>query len=129
MTVDTIYLGHNNTVDLILKVDNAAYALTSVTRITATFGDNLVTSSDKANGAITWDQVGYDTGEIRIAAGFQSLTASRKPYSVPIVVYDASNTNGIVWGEYKILVTGELEVTLASASESPSESPSPSPSP
>jgi len=112
MTVDTIYLGHDNTVDLILKVDNAAFALTSVTSITATFGDVTITSTDKAAGTIRWSQVGYDTGEIRLAMGsLETITASKKPYDVPIVTYDAVNTTGIVWGKHRILVKAEVEAS------------------
>ena len=111
MTVDTIYLGHDNTVDLILKVDNAAFGLTDVLSITATFGDTTITSEDKAAGTIRWSQVGYDTGEIRLFMGDQDITASKKPYHVPIVTYDAVNTTGIVWGKHRILVKAEVEAS------------------
>jgi len=125
MTVDTIYLGHDNTVDLVLKVDNVAFDLSSVTSITATFGDVTITSTLKATGTITWDQAGYATGEIRIDMGgpailvtdvpgsteTTSLTASKKPYDVPIVTYDAANTTGIVWGKHRILVKAEVEAS------------------
>ena len=110
MTVDTIYLGHDNTVDLVLKVDNVAFNLSSVTSITATFGDVTITSTNKAAGTITWDQAGYETGEIRLdMGGLETITASKKPYNVPIVTYDAVNTTGIVWGEHRILVKAEVE--------------------
>ena len=109
MTTDIIYLGHDNTVDLLLKANNVAFDLSDVTSITATFGDTTITSVDKAGGTITWDQSGYDTGEIRIDMGDQDITASNKPYSVPIVTYDAVNTTGIVWGKIRILVTAEVE--------------------
>jgi len=111
MTVDTIYLGHDNTVDLVLKVDNVAFDLSDITSITATFGDVTITSTDKVSGTITWDQPGYDTGEIRLDMGGQAITASKKPYSVPIVTYDAINTTGIVWGEHRILVKAEVEAS------------------
>ena len=112
MTVDTIYLGHDNSVDLILKVDNVAYSLASITSITATFGDVTITSTDAAAGTIRWNQAGYATGEIRLVMGaLETITASERPYNVPIVTYDAVNTTGIVWGKYKIKVKAEVEAS------------------
>lgn len=90
-----VYLGRNNTIDLILKSDGVAQDLASVTRIVAVFGDVPVSSEDHENGDITWDIDGYDTGEIRIAAGAAEITAGT--YSVAVIVYDPSNTDGIQW--------------------------------
>jgi len=106
MATEIVYLGHDNTIDLLLKADDTAQDLSGVTKITATFGDTLIESTDDANGAITWNQAGYDTGEIRLALGDQSITADR--YMVPIVVYDATNTDGIVWGYIAIEVKAEV---------------------
>jgi len=103
------YLGHDNTIDLILKSDGTAQDLSAVTKITATFGSTLVESTDKASGLITWDQSGYDIGEIRLDLGQQSLTADT--YTVPIVVYDATYTNGVVWGEIIVVVRSEVEAS------------------
>ena len=69
MRTEIVYKGHDNTINLILKSDGVAQDLSGVTKITATFGTTLVSSEDKAAGTITWDQAGYATGEIRIAAG------------------------------------------------------------
>ena len=104
-----IYLGHDNTIDLILKADGTAQDLSGVTKITATFGSTLIESTDKASGLITWDQSGYDTGEIRLDLGQQSLTADT--YTVPIVVYDATYTNGVVWEDIRIVVKPEVEAS------------------
>ena len=105
---EVIYLGHDNSIDLLLKADDAAVDLSSVTKITATFGDLLVESTDKAAGVITWDQSGYDTGEIRLAVGGVADMPTGKR-DVPIVVYDATNTDGIVWGEVNFSVLAEVE--------------------
>lgn len=109
MNTEIVYKGHDNTIDLVLKSDGTAQDLSGVTKITATFGDILVTSTDKAAGLITWDQAGYDTGEIRIAIGGESITASR--YNVPIIIYDAVNTDGIVWGYVIIRIIDEVEAS------------------
>jgi len=117
MTVDVIYLAdHDNIVRLVLKEDGTGYDLSNVTKITATFGDVLVTSENAATGVITWAQAGYATGEIRLdlagnlGAG-TTLTASKSPYKVPIVTYEPSYARGIVWGKHPILVEAEVEAS------------------
>lgn len=107
MTTEIIYLGHDNTIDLQLKTDGVAQDLIAVTKITATFDTVTISSVDKAAGAITWDQAGYDIGEIRMALGGETISAGG--YDVPIVVYDPSNTAGVVWGSINVLVEAEVE--------------------
>jgi hypothetical protein len=116
MQPEYVYLGHNNTVDLRLKADNqdglgsVAINLENVTKITLSFNGTLVVSTEKASGLITWDQVGYDTGEIRIAIGGEALTAGT--FRVPLVVYDASTPTGIVWEEEVLfIVVAEVEAS------------------
>lgn len=82
MTAEIIYLGHDNTIDLQLKADGAAQDLSAVTKITATFGTLRISSTNKAAGVITWGPgAGYDTGEIRMALGGESIPAGG--YDVP----------------------------------------------
>jgi len=109
MGTEIVYLGHDNTIDLLLKQDGTAQDLSGVTKITATFGDTLIESTDAANGPITWAQSGYDTGEIRLALGAQSIDEGR--YMVPIVVYDSGNPNGIVWDYVSVEVKAEVEAS------------------
>lgn len=103
MSREFVFANHDNIIDLILKSDNVAVDLSSVTKITASFDDTLVSSSDKAAGPITWDQAGYDTGEIRLNLGDQGIAAGRYT-AVPIIVYDADNPNGIVWATIDVQV-------------------------
>ena len=107
MATEIVYLGHDNTIDLLLKADGTAQDLSGVTKITATFGDTLIESTNAANGPITWAQSGYETGEIRLALGDQEISPGG--YNVPIVVYDAVNTDGIVWGTVTVIVKAEVE--------------------
>ena len=97
MAEEIVFKGHDNTLDLCLKADGVAQDLSAATKITVTLEDVLITSTDKAAGLITWDQDGYDTGEIRLHLGAQSITEGR--YRAVITVYDAENTNGVVWGK------------------------------
>jgi len=107
MSKEYIYLGHDNTIDRILKADDIPQDLSSVTKITMTFGDTTLESTDKASGIITWDQGGYDTGEIRMDLGAQTIDAGN--YRAPIVVYDATNTDGIVWDTINVVVVDDVE--------------------
>lgn len=108
MNTEVVYLGRDNTIDLLLKADDVAQDLSAVTKITATFGSVLITSEDSAAGSIKWSGADFDTGEIRIDVGAESITAKKK-YSVPIIVYDAVNTNGVYWGDVPIQVKANQE--------------------
>lgn len=107
MTTEIVWLGHDNTIDLLLKAVGVAQDLADVTKITATFGTTTITSEDHAAGAILWNNDGYDTGEIRLDLGDQTIVPGG--YDVPIVVYDPSNTNGVVWGSIHVAVRTEVE--------------------
>jgi len=109
MTTEIVWLGHDNTIDLLLKAEGVAQDLASVTKITATFNGTTITSEDHAAGAILWNNDGYDTGEIRLDLGGQTIAAGG--YDVPIVVYDPSNADGVVWGEISVLVKAEVEAS------------------
>ena len=102
MSTEILYLGRDNTIDLKLKADGSAVDLTNATKITASFDDTLISSTNKATGAITWDQEGYETGEIRLDLGAEDI--DEETYTVPIIVYDAVNTNGIEFGTVIIKV-------------------------
>jgi hypothetical protein len=109
MTTEIVWLGHDNTIDLLLKANGIAQDLSAVTKITATFGTVTITSTDKAAGVITWDQAGYDTGEIRMDLGGEAINA--RGYIIHIVVYDPSNTNGIVWGTVQAVVKVKFDAS------------------
>jgi hypothetical protein len=107
MDTEIVYLGHDNTIDLLLKASSSAASLTSVTKITATFDDTLITNSSASTGTITWAGASYSTGEVRMTLGAQTIDPGR--YDVPIIVYDATWTTGIVWDIVPIRVRAEVE--------------------
>jgi len=104
---EIVYLTHNNTIDLLLKSAGVAQDLSAITKITATFGSTTITSTDHAAGSIKWNNAGYDTGEIRLDLGGESITAG--DYYVPIVIYDAVNTLGVVWGYISVQVKADVD--------------------
>ncbi len=110
MTTEIVYLSHDNINRLILRESGVGQDLSAVTKITATFRDILISSTDKAVGVITWDQVGYVDGEIRLDLGGQAIPSGTYD-DVYIVVYDAVNTNGIVWESFPAEVMAEVEAS------------------
>jgi hypothetical protein len=56
-----------------------------------------------------WNNDGYDTGEIRLDLGGEAIPAGG--YDVPIVVYDPSNPDGVVWGTIHVAVRAEVEAS------------------
>ena len=99
MASETVWLGHDNSIDLVLKKDGVALTndeMDAITKITATFGSILIESTNQAADPIRWRGSGYDTGEIRISVGAETIPP-RVYNHVWLTVYDASNTDGIVW--------------------------------
>ena len=99
MTTEIAYVGHNNTIDLLLKADSVAQSLSSVTRMTLEV-DSVTIDSAISGSAFDWD-TGV-TGKLILALGGESLTAGE--YRATLTVYDLTNTNGIVWGSFKLIV-------------------------
>ena len=114
--LEPIYLGHDNTINLQLTADSVAVDTSGFTKVTATLeseaGVKLTVTTlaaAKATGSIKWDQSGYDTGEIRIKFGDQSLTGGQR-HTLKVVAYDSTNTDGVVWGDgIQVLTWAEVE--------------------
>jgi len=110
MDTEVVYLGHGNTIDLLLKASSSAASLSAVTNITATFDSTLIDGSSSANsGAITWAGSTYVTGEVRLDLGAETIEPGR--YDVPIIVYDGTYPTGIVWDIIPVRVRAEVEAT------------------
>lgn len=108
MSTEIVYLGHDNSNEVILKQDGVAISLSGITKMTLTFGTKLISSVNAADAPIRWNKDGYGTGEVRFFLGGQTITAGDY-HSVPLVVYDASYTNGLVWGLLDFSVNAEVE--------------------
>jgi hypothetical protein len=109
MKTEFVYLGHDNSIDLILKADGTAVNLSSVTRMTLTLGATLIDSDNGDTDPIRWAKDGYVTGEVRFYLGDQSIAAGN--YQAALIVYDAVNDDGIAWGTISITVVPEVEAT------------------
>jgi len=96
---EIIHIGRDNSIDLLLYADSTLQALGSVTEMRLRVGDVIVTSTDSTGGAIRWDGTGYGTGEVRIFGGDTSLGLSTGFFTASLVVYDTTNTDGILWDD------------------------------
>jgi hypothetical protein len=114
MAIETIYLTNENIIDLILKSEDddgvlQPQSLESVSEIKLHFPElNLTLSSNNGEtDVVKWDQVDYDTGEIRLFlkdVDEEDLPPRHTPYVVYIVVYDVTNPDGLVWDNILVRV-------------------------
>jgi hypothetical protein len=107
MQTEFVYLGHDNSIDLILKANGVAVSLTSVTRMTLTLGAKLIDSDNGDADPIRWNKAGYATGEFRLFLGAEVIKVGA--YQAALIVYDAMNPNGIFWGKIPITVVADPE--------------------
>lgn len=107
--VERAYLGRDNSIDLLLKADDVAVDLSSVTRMVLVVDSTtIISSTNQAADPILWNQVGYETGECRLFLKDQTLTTGRN--TAQLVVYDPTNTDGVVWGSVVLLVHAETVI-------------------
>lgn len=99
MTTENVYDGHDNTIDLLLKADDVAQDLSAVIRMALEVGDDIV-DSDVSGDAFDWNT--GTTGKVILSLGGESLSVGA--YRATLTVYDPDNTNGIVWGTFKLIV-------------------------
>ena len=92
---ETLYLGHDNGIDLTLKADDVAVDLSSVTRmILRDSGCVWEVDSTASPTAFDWSAGG---GRISMALGDEPIPAGA--YSCRLIVYDPTNTDGVVWDD------------------------------
>lgn len=94
-----VYNGHDNVVQL--RVDNAGTSTgltANTTRATLTVGAVTVSSND-AGTPIAWD----DDGVLTMKLGHSSLVAGSHT-GCRLVLFDAVNSNGIMWAELDVEV-------------------------
>ena len=95
---ELIWLGRDNTIDLVLYSNASAVDLSAVTEMRLSLKNTtvIITSTDNVAGIIRWGSTSWGTGEMRIVAGGStSLTPGR--YTGTLVVFDPSNSSGVVW--------------------------------
>jgi len=108
---ETVYNGRDNTIDLVLINKGSILTdLSGVTRATIKVGSDTLDSAATGGGSILWwsDSMTYrgtSTDVLKIKLGAQSL-ATGEYTGCDVVVYDATNTNGLqVENPFKLTVT------------------------
>lgn len=98
MVYEIVHLGHDNTIDLKLLADGVAQDITNTTRMTLSFDTTLI-DSDVHSGVFDWTD---GDGKLYLTLGAQTISAGT--YESELIVYDAVNTDGIVWDVFTIRV-------------------------
>ena len=91
---EIIFPARDNTIRLLLKKDDVAEDLTNLTRAILKL-DGVAIDFDVSPAAFDWTTEGAD-GILIFKPQTLSLSAGQKKAS--LIVYDATNINGIVWG-------------------------------
>lgn len=100
MTVEKQYIDRDNVIDLLLKADDVAQDLSSVTKVDLIVGDTTVSDSTAGSFPIKWTT--GTTGKIQFQLGDESIPAGR--YAARLIVYDATYPDGLVWGTFVLIM-------------------------
>jgi hypothetical protein len=100
MDREVLWIGRDNTIDVLLKTNGVAQDLSEVTHMALVFSGVTFTSV----GRSTWfDWASGTTGQLSLALG--GVTGvSPGVYDVRLIVYDVSNPDGVMWGFIPTLV-------------------------
>lgn len=93
-----VYLGHDNSIDVILKANSTIVSTSTITTIKMQVGKTVINSTNASSHFIKWNKAGYDAGEVRITLGTSTDLKPGK-YDCMLVVYGSTYSNGLVWGE------------------------------
>jgi hypothetical protein len=93
--IDVIYLGRDNTNELLLKVDGIGQPLDSVTQIELEFDDGKKITNTTGNAyPIKWLGLGQD-GKVELKLGGYTITEGDR--TCRLVTIDPTDQEGIVW--------------------------------
>ena len=101
MITEHVYLGHDNTIDLLLTADGAAVDLGAVTRMTLELDATTTLDSDTSPDAFDWDT--GTTGKLILALGGEAIDAGTYERCT-LTVYAPDNAGGIVWSQLNLVV-------------------------
>ena len=95
--IDVIYLGRDNTNELLLKVDGVGQPLDSVTRIELEFDDGFQVSNTTPTAyPIKWQSLDDPAdGKVELKLGAYTITTGER--TCRLVTIDPTDSNGIVW--------------------------------
>lgn len=94
------YLGRDNAIDLQLKADGEVVDLSSVTQIDLVERDSAWSVSSATSPSV-FDWSAGD-GVLSLVLGEESIPEGA--YRCYLVIYDPTNTDGIVWDDFRLTV-------------------------
>lgn len=107
MIEETVYLSHNNTIDIQLLLDREEQDLTSVTRMVLKGSDcEAVVDSVITPTAFDWSA---GEGKLELSLGGVSIAAGH--YVFLLIIYSGDNPDGVIWDKigitFKSICDGE----------------------
>jgi len=99
---EIFYLGKDNVSRLELKTAGSLQSIADLTKVEIKINGVVYSSADDAD-AFDWATEGAD-GILRLALGKISSLVAGKDRKAELILYDASNTNGIVWGTVHVKI-------------------------
>ena len=98
MITETVYLGHDNGIDLQLKADGVITNLEAITRVQIKDSTCLLTIDSLISpGAFDWS---VGNGVLILKVGLEAVPPGT--YTAYLIIYDISNPDGVVWDKFKI---------------------------
>lgn len=102
LATEIVYKGRDNTFDKLLKRDGVAENLSSVTKVGLLFLGRYIHSN---NYPSAFDYVTQKTlGIITFRLGAIATLPTGRDQATELIIYDATNPNGIVWGTFDLEV-------------------------
>ncbi|MEN6439771.1 MAG: hypothetical protein ABFD97_14445 [Syntrophobacter sp.] len=93
MKIGTIWLGYENSLDLLLREDRRAVDLSNVIRVRLVLESSVLESASRGGDVMLWCEPGYRKGEVRLFLGGQNLSLGS--HSASLVVDE------VVWGQFE----------------------------
>lgn len=101
MIYETVYKGRDNSNDLVLKADGAVVDLSGVTKMELIFSGQDPVSSTTSPAVFDWSQ---GNGKLVLTLGDITFLSVGSEYVPELIVYDASNPDGVNWGKIAFTV-------------------------
>ena len=99
MSIEYVYKDRDNTNDFILMADGIAVDLAGVTKMVLDFGSGISVDSSVTAGVFDWSG---GSGGLILTLGEVSALVVGSRYRPELIVYDATNTNGVNWGQITV---------------------------
>jgi hypothetical protein len=95
---EDVFLGRDNTFDVVVKKDGIEFDLSDVTSVTLKIGSVTIDSSVSTD-AFDWTS---GSGVLICKLGGEALNIGS--YNAILCIFDATNTNGIYVGSFKVRI-------------------------